>query len=267
MSGLIEGKVGLVTGASSGIGAGIAKVLAREGADVAVHYNRNEAGAKATAEAIEQMGRRAVVLQADICIAEDIERLFKRIIETFGCIDILVNNAGITTRMDFLETDESFFNAMIGTDLKGTFLCSRRAAEIMKRQGGGRIINVSSVHDILTSHEFSLYAAAKGGVSRLTAGMAVDLADYGITVNAVSPGWVPVESEGEYPQELYDAFCAHTPLGRPGTPEDVGELVAFLASERSGWLTGQVIHIDGGASCIINMPSRRRDRDIYETNK
>lgn len=264
MSGLVEGKVALVTGASSGIGVGIAKVLAREGADIAVHYNRNRAGAEATAEAIRQTGRGTCVVQADIAIAADVERLFARVVETFGCLDILVNNAGITPRMDFLETDASFFDTMIGTDLKGTFLCSRRAAEIMKGQGGGRIVSISSVHDKLTSHEFSLYAAAKGGVSRLTAGMAVDLADYGITVNAISPGWVPVEQEGTYPERLFEAFCAHTPLKRPGTPQDVGELAAFLASDRAGWLTGQVIHLDGGTSCMINMPSRRRDRDIYE---
>ena len=187
-------------------------------------------------------------------------------VEEFGRIDILVNNAGITTRRDFLETDEAFFDAMMGTDLKGTFLCSRRVGELMKGQGGGRIINISSLHDVLTSHGFSVYAAAKGGVSRLTAGMAVDLADYGITVNAISPGWVPVESEGECPEKLFEAFCAHTPLGRPGTPEEVGELAAFLASERAGWLTGQVIHLDGGMSCMIHMPSRRRDGDVYVTD-
>lgn len=263
MSGLVAGELAVVTGSSSGIGRGIAQVLAREGADVVVNYRRNADGAAATCEQIREMGRRTLVVQADVSLAADVDRLFQLTLEEFGRVDVLVNNAGITTRAPFLNADEALFDRMIGTDLKGVFLCSRRAAAAMRKQNHGRIINISSIHDVLTSHEFSLYAAAKGGVARLTAGMAVDLADYGITVNAISPGWVPVESEGEYPKALYDAFCAHTPLGRPGTPEDVGELAAFLASDRAGWLTGQVIHLDGGSSCMISMPSRQRDRELY----
>ena len=162
-----------------------------------------------------------------------------------------------------VETDEAFFDRMIDTDLKGTFLCSRRVASVMKEHNWGRIINISSIHDMLTTHDFSLYAAAKGGVRQVTTGMAVDLADYGITVNAISPGWVPVKREGPCPKPLYDALCAHVPLGRPGTPEEVGELAAFLASDRAGWLTGQAIHLDGGMSCMINMPSRKRDKDLF----
>lgn len=267
MSTLVANKVAVVTGSSSGIGRGIALVLAREGGDVVVHYNSNAAGAAATAERIRQMGRSTLVVQADVSLTADVDRLFQETLETFGRIDILVNNAGITPRRPFLETDEAFLDKMISTDVKGVFLCARRAAEGMKEQGAGRIINISSIHDLLTSHEFSIYAAAKGAVSRLTAGMAIDLADYDITVNAISPGWVPVEKEGVYPKRLRDAFCAHTPLGRPGTPEDVGELAAFLASDRAAWLTGQVIHLDGGSSCMINMPSRRRDKDLYEGEK
>ncbi len=267
MAGLVEDKVALVTGSSSGIGKGIARVLAREGADVVVNYRANADGAEATAKLVRQAGRRVLVVQADVGDAAAVDRLFDAAIETFGRVDVLVNNAGITTRKPFLEADEAFFDAMLATDLKGVFLCSRLAAKAMKEetggQTGGRIINISSIHDRLTSHEFSIYAAAKAAVSQLTVGMAVDLADENITVNAIAPGWVPVESEGEYPPDLFEAFCERVPLGRPGTPQDVAELAAFLASDRSAWLTGQVIHLDGGISCMINMPSRKRDRELY----
>ena len=257
-------KTALVTGSSSGIGRGIAHVLAREGADIVVNYRSNRCGAEALRQEIENKGRKALVVQADISKAGDVDRLIQSAIDAFGKIDILVNNAGITTRRSFLETDEDFFDTMIGTDFKGAYLCSRRASVIMKKQHWGRIINISSLHDKLTSHEFSIYAAAKGALNRLTAGMAVDLAEYGITVNAVSPGWVPVESEGEMPQQLYDAFCKDVPLGRPGKTTEVGELVSFLASERASWITGQVVYIDGGSSCMIHMPSRRRDGDLFQ---
>ena len=263
MSGLVQDKVAIVTGSSSGIGRGIAKVLAREGADVVVTYRGNADGAQATAESVERAGRKALVVQTDVRLAAQVDRLFDAAMDAFGRLDVLVNNAGITARKSFIETDEGFFDDMMATDVKGALLCALRAAAIMKAQGGGRIVNISSIHDSLTSHEFAIYAAAKGALSRLTAGMAVDLADDRVTVNAISPGWVPVESEGDYPEGLFEAFCAHTPLGRPGTPEDVGELAAFLASDRCPWLTGQVIHLDGGSSCMINMPSRRRDRKLY----
>ena len=263
MSGLVEGKVAIVTGSSTGIGRGIAQVLAREGADVVVNCRTDTDAAARTAQQIEQAGRRALVVQADVGVANDVERLFDRTLESFGGLDILVNNAGIMPRRDFLETDETFFDAMFATDVKGVFFCSHRAAHIMKTRKSGRIVNISSIHDTKSSHEFSVYAAAKAAVSQLTLGMAIDLGEHGITVNAISPGWVPTEREGECPEELFKTFCARVPVGRPGTPEDVGELTAFLASDRASWLTGQVIHLDGGHSCMINMPSRRRDKDIY----
>ena len=260
---LVEGKVAVVTGSSSGIGGGIARVLAREGADIVVNYRRNVEGAAATAAAVEAHGRSALIIQADVGSSVDVDRLVEAPLDRFGRIDILVNNAGISPRRAFLETDETFFDEMIATDLKGAFLCALKAAGEMKKQGSGRIINISSLHDTLTSHDFSLYSAAKGALNRLTVGMAVDLAEYGITVNAISPGWVPVENEGPMPRKLYDAFCRDVPVGRPGNPEEVGELAAFLASDRTAWLTGQTIHLDGGASCMIHMPSRRRDSELY----
>ena len=260
---LLQNKVAVVTGASNGIGAGVARVFAREGADVVVNYHTSAQGAEATARAVREQGRRALVVQADVGSADDVNRMFDAILEDFGRIDVLVNNAGITTRCSFLESDEAFFDQMMGTDLKGVYLCARRVAPTMKDQGGGRILNISSVHGLLTSHDFSIYAAAKGGVSQLTRGMAVELADFGITVNAIGPGWVPVPNEGPCPAPLYEATCAHTPLGRPGTTEEVGDLAAFLVSDRTAWLTGQVIYLDGGLTCMLNMPSRLRDKALY----
>ena len=262
--GEVEGKAAVVTGSSSGIGRGIARVLAREGADIVVVYRSNSAGAASMAEEIEAMGRKALIVQADIGRREDVDRLMDSALETFGRIDILVNNAGISHRRPFFESNETFFEELVATNLRGTYLCSFRAAKAMRDQGGGRIINISSIHDTLSTHDFSIYAATKGAVSRLTAGMAIDLADYSITVNAVSPGWVPVEGDGERPAKLMEAFCSSIPLGRPGTPDEVGELVSFLASDRAAWLTGQVIHLDGGSSCMIHMPSRRRDSSLFD---
>lgn len=263
MTQLLHDKIALVTGSSAGIGAGIAAVFAREGADVVVNYRSSADGAEATARQVREQGRAALIVQADVSSGADVERLFDRALERFGRVDVLVNNAGITTRMPFLEADEAFYDRMMATDLKGVFLCSRRAAPVMRRHGGGSILNISSVHDTRTSHDFALYAAAKGGVKMLTRGMAVDLADHGITVNAIAPGWVPVPNEGPCPKPLYEAFRARIPLGRPGTTQEVGELAAFLVSDRAAWLTGQVITLDGGGSCMINFPSRLRDSGLF----
>ena len=263
MSLLVENKVAVVTGSSAGIGAGIAAVLAREGADVVVNYRSNDEGAQATATTVRDEGRKAEIVQADVSVAADVDRLIETAMQRFGRIDILVNNAGITTRKAFLASDERFFDEMMGTDLKGVYLCARRAAPIMVKQKQGRIINISSIHDRMTSHDFALYAAAKGGVKQLTQGMAVELGDHGITVNAISPGWVPVPNEGECPKPIYEEFCNRMPIPRPGKTEEVGDLAAFLASDRAAWITAQVIYIDGGLSCTINMPSRVRDKQLY----
>lgn len=263
MAQLLQDKVVVVTGASSGIGAGMSRVFAREGAHVVVNYRSSAEGAAATAEAVREHGGRALIVQADVGSADDVNRMFDAATEEFGRIDVLVNNAGISTRCAFLDSDEAFFDQMMGTDLKGAYLCSRRVAPTMKDQGYGRILNITSAHAQQTMHDFSIYAAAKGGVTQLTRGMALDLADFGITVNAIGPGWVPVPSDGSYPAPLYDEFRSRIPLQRPGTPEDVGELAAFLVSDRTSWLTGQVIYLDGGLSCILNMPSRLRDKALY----
>ena len=260
---LLENKVALITGSSAGIGAGIAAVMAREGADIVVNYRTNAEGAEATAQKVRSEGRRAEIVQADVGAGADVETLIDTAADRFGRIDILVNNAGITTRMTFLESDESFFDKMMGTDLKGVYLCARRVAPLMVKQKWGRIINISSVHDVATSHDMAPYAAAKGGVHSLTQGMAIELGDHGITVNAIAPGWVPVPNEGPCPKSLFDEFSNRLPVPRPGKTEEIGEVAAFLASDRTAWLTGQVIYVDGGLTATLNMPSRVRDKKIY----
>jgi len=263
MTQLMQDKIALVTGSSAGIGAGIAEVFAREGADVVVNYRSSLDGAEATAKTIRDHGRRALVVQADVSSSEQVERLIQEAAQYFGRIDVLVNNAGLTVRSGFMEADEAFYDKMMDTDLKGIYLCSRCAVPVMKKSGGGRIINISSVHATRTSHDFSIYAAAKGGVDMLTRGMAMELSDDGITVNGIAPGWVPVPNEGHYPKPLYDSLAAHSPLNRPGTTQEVGELAAFLASDRTAWLTGQIVAVDGGVSCMLNTPSRWRDRELF----
>lgn len=263
MSQLLQDRVALITGSSAGIGAGIAEVYAREGADVVVNYRSNADGAEATAQAVRKHGRRAHVVRADVGSREEVEDLFHEVSGHFGRLDVLVNNAGLTTRSGFMDADETFYDRIMDTDLKGVYLCSREAVSLMRKTGGGRIINISSVHATRTSHDFSIYAAAKGGVDMLTRGMAVEMADDGITVNGIAPGWVPVPNEGPYPEELFEGICKHTPLGRPGTTKEVGELAAFLASDRTDWLTGQIIGIDGGLACMLHMPSRWRDQEMY----
>lgn len=263
MSQLLQDRIALVTGSSAGIGSGIAEVYAREGADVVVNYCSSRDGAEATAQAVRDQGRRAHVVRADVGSREGVENLFGEVAEQFGRLDILVNNAGLTTRSGFMDADETFYDRMMDTDLKGVYLCARAAVPLLRRSSAGRIINISSVHATRTSHDFSIYAAAKGGVDMLTRGMAVELADDGITVNGIAPGWVPVPNEGPCPEDLFDDICKHTPMGRPGTTKEVGELAAFLASDRTNWLTGQIIGIDGGLACMLHMPSRWRDKDLY----
>lgn len=265
LAGEVEGKIAIVTGSSSGIGQGIAQVLAREGADIVVNYNSNAEGAADTAGMVEEAGRRVLVVQADIAKAKDVTTLVQSTLEEFGRIDILVNNAGISPKVAFFDTDEAFFDSLIGTDLKGAYLCSYQAAQDMKKRNWGRIINITSIHDRMTSHHFSLYAAAKGGLRSFTQGLAVDLADHNITVNAVAPGWVAIARDKDMPQKLCEEFSKGIPLGTSGTPRDVGELVSFIASDRASWLTGQVIYLDGGMSCMIHMPSCVRNSELYKS--
>ncbi len=249
----LAGRVALVTGAGRGIGRGIALELARSGAAVVLNYLQSKEGAISAAEQIRAAGSEATAEQADVSRIGDIAGLMDRIIKRFGRLDILVNNAGVDPRKPFLEVTEDFWDEVIGTNLKSAFFCAQAAAREMMKTGQGRIINVSSVHGQATMPNLSVYAASKGGMNALTRQLALDLAPHQITVNAVAPGCVLVEKNTFDPV----ARGLEIPLGRVGTPGDVGELVCFLASDAAAWLTGQVITIDGGTTTrlFLNLAS------------
>ncbi|HWR51821.1 MAG TPA: glucose 1-dehydrogenase [Bryobacteraceae bacterium] len=243
----LEGKVALVTGAGRGIGRGIALELAAHGAAVLLHYNQSAAGALAVADTITNTGGRALTHQCDIRDVAAVEAMVARAADEFGRLDILVNNAGRDTRRPWGEVDEAFWDEIIGANLKGAFFCAQSAAKVMARAGWGRIINISSVHAQTTLTNLAVYAASKGGMEAMTRQMALDLGPLGITVNAVAPGCVQVEKNTFDPAER----GAEIPLGRVGQPRDVASLVAYLASDDAGWITGQVVTVDGGSTARL----------------
>ena len=249
MSGL-TGRVALVTGAEVGIGRATAMALARHGADVAVHYYSNEAGAKEAAQAIMTLGRRAAVFQGDLTKNGDVTRVVRSADAHFGRIDILVNNAGgLVGRHSLTEMSEAFFHDVMNVNVLTTFLCSQAVAPGMIARGAGAIVNLTS----LAAHNgggpgASVYAAAKAAVLALTKAYAKELAPHGIRVNGVSPGLI-----GGTPfhktftaSEAFAATVKTIPLGRAGTPEDVANVITFLAGPDAAYLTGETIEINGG---------------------
>jgi NAD(P)-dependent dehydrogenase (short-subunit alcohol dehydrogenase family) len=240
----LEGKVALVTGAGRGIGRGIALRLAAQGATVALNYPLSEQGATSAASEIRNNGGHAWTEQADVSVATQAAELVEAVAAQSGRLDILVNNAAIDPRKPLLEITEEFWDSVIDTNLKGAFFCAQAAAREMQSHGRGRIINISSVHGQATMNHMAVYAASKGGMNALTRRLALDLAPHGITVNAVAPGSVRVEKSTYDPERR----GREIPCGRVGLPNDIAEVVAFLASDATEWLTGQVITIDGGST-------------------
>jgi len=242
----LEGKVALVTGAGKGIGRGIAIELAREGANVAVNYAHSDGGAVEIVKKIASMGRKAIVVKADVSKIAEIAAMVEKTFCEFGRIDILVNNSGITERQKFLELTEEFWDRTMNINLKGTFFCMQAAAKKMVQFGGGKIINLSSLHAVASMKELAPYAASKGGINSLTTQAALELAPYKINVNAIAPGLIEVEKLEHNPN--YDrGHCAkEIAWGRVGMPEDIGKAVVFLASRDSDYMTGNVIYVDGG---------------------
>jgi NAD(P)-dependent dehydrogenase (short-subunit alcohol dehydrogenase family) len=248
----LESKVALVTGASKGVGKGIALELARAGAQVVVNYNRDAAGAEATVAEIRGMGREAFATQADVGVAADVDRMFAQALERFPRLDILVNNAGVQTWKPLLDLTEAEWDRTIDTNLKGCFLCTQRAARHMRERGRGRIVNIGSGCNKVAFPNLVDYTASKGGIEMFTKVAAVELGRYQITVNCVAPGAVEIERTKLEAGDYAGTWAKLTPLGRVGQPADVARAVVFLASDAAEFITGQTIWVDGG---LFSKPS------------
>lgn len=236
----------IVTGGASGIGRAICLALAREGADILVADRQD---ATETVRAVQALGRQAVSVTTDVTARDQVKAMVQRAVQEFGRIDILVNNAGIAIRKPFFETTEADWDRQMNVNAKGVFLASQEVARIMRHQGGGRIINISSISVDRASTDLSAYCASKSPVSTLTLCLALELAEYGISVNAVLPGTTETTLNREWfkaDPALRQAIIEGTPLKRLGQPEDIANAVVFLASEEANYITGALLRVDGG---------------------
>ncbi|KUP08636.1 3-oxoacyl-ACP reductase [Bacillus coahuilensis m2-6] len=242
----LHNKVAVVTGASRGIGKSIAIKLAELGADVVVNYAGSEEKAKEVVSTIEVLGKRAVSFQCDVSNSESVKEMMEFVIKEFGRIDILVNNAGITRDGLLMRMKDQDFDDVIDTNLKGVFLTTKAVTRQMMKQKSGRIINISSIVGVMGNAGQSNYVAAKAGVIGLTKSTARELSSRGITVNAIAPGFIQTDMTDQLSEDVKNAMLKQIPLGRFGAPEDVANMVGFLAGEQAGYMTGQTFHIDGG---------------------
>lgn len=243
---MLSGKCAVVTGAGRGIGKAIALKLADEGANIVINYRSSEKEAQELVSSIESRGGKALAVKADVSKFDEAENLLKAAKDTFGSVDVLVNNAGITKDNLMLRMKEEEFDSVIATNLKGCFNCMKHVSSIMLKQKSGKIINISSIVGLVGNAGQANYAASKAGVIGLTKSMAKELGSRGITVNAVAPGYIDTDMTEVLSQKVKDMILDNIPLKRMGNTEDVANLVAFLASDKASYITGQVIHVDGG---------------------
>ncbi|MGI2293008.1 3-oxoacyl-[acyl-carrier-protein] reductase [Paenibacillus sp. GXUN7292] len=242
----LEGKTALVTGASRGIGRAIAIALAEGGANVAVNYSGSEAAAAETVQAIEALGKKAIMIKANVGKADQFDAMVKEVIDQLGGLDILVNNAGITRDNLIMRMKEEEFDEVIETNLKGVFNGIKAVTRSMMKQRSGRIINISSVVGVLGNPGQANYVAAKAGVIGLTKASAKELASRGITVNCIAPGFIQTDMTDQLPEEMKNTLSAQIPLAKLGQASDIANAVRFLASDAASYMTGQTVHVDGG---------------------
>jgi 3-oxoacyl-[acyl-carrier protein] reductase len=241
-----DGRVAVVTGGGRGIGRAVAVRLANEGANVAISYRSNDAAAEEVAEEVRAAGAQCEIFKGDVASPEDVDALFKSAGEALGPVEILVNNAGLTRDNLMMRMKESEFDEVLRTNLKGTYLCTRAALRPMIRARWGRIVNVSSVVGLVGNAGQANYAASKAGIIGFTKSVAREVAQRGITANVVAPGYVETELTSSLSEEVKDQIRGQVPAGRFAEAQEVAEVVAFLAGEGAGYVTGQTVAVDGG---------------------
>ncbi|WP_248927110.1 SDR family NAD(P)-dependent oxidoreductase [Paenibacillus hamazuiensis] len=243
----VAGKTALVTGAGTGIGKGIALELAKQGAKVAVHYNSSESGAADTKRRIDELGGEAILVKAAVACQDEIRRMVDETAAHFGGIDILINNAALQLNCDWSDYTEEQFDRMMAINLKGYWQCIQAVVPFMKKKQAGRIVNISSVHGKRPTDFDVVYCMSKGGVKMLGRECAIELAQYGITVNTIAPGAVDV---GKYKEPRKPPSRKKFPLGRVGLPSDVGSLVCYIASDDTEFMSGATIRLDGASMLL-----------------
>jgi NAD(P)-dependent dehydrogenase (short-subunit alcohol dehydrogenase family) len=250
----LEGRSALVTGAGRGVGKGIALELARTGCRIAVNYQSSSNLADQTVAEIRAMGGHAISVKADVRVKSEVREMISGVVSSFGRLDILVNNAGVQTWKPFLEVNEAEWDKVINTNLKGCFLCSQAAALHMKDHGGGTIVNIGSGCNKLPFPNLVAYTTSKGGIEMLTKVAAVELGRYGIRVNCIAPGAIEIDRTRLENGNYAKVWGEITPLGRVGSPRDVGQAVVFLASDESSFVSGQTIYVDGAVFTQATWP-------------
>lgn len=242
----LAGKIALITGASRGIGQAVALEMARAGVDIAVNYSGSEAAAQATVDQVKALGRKAIMVKANVADADEVAAMVEAVQAEFGHIDILVNNAGITRDTLLMRMKDSDWDDVININLKGVYLVTKAVSKLMMKQRSGRIINMSSVVGVTGNAGQANYSASKAGVIGFTKTCAKELASRGILVNAIAPGFIHTDMTDVLPEKVKEATLAAIPLHRMAEPKEVASVAVFLASEYASYITGQVLNVDGG---------------------
>ncbi len=247
----LAGKIALVTGSSQGIGRATAIRLAQSGADIVINYRSNANSAAEVKAHIEEMGRRCIAVQADVSQEEDVSRLFAKANEALGPVTILVNNAGTTRDKLIIQMSLADFEYVVNTNLRSTFLCTRAALRSMMKARWGRIVNISSPAGLLGNAGQANYSASKAAIVAFTISTAREMATRNITANAIAPGFIPTELTSIVTEQQRKYLLDVTPLGRPGTPEEIAAAINFLCSPEASYITGQILGVDGGMTMHI----------------